>query len=135
MDIECIFCEIASGKLDSNIIYEDNDVLAFLDIDPINNGHILVVPRAHKLDIDEISEDELIKIMKIVNKMVILIKDTYNIDGYSIVQNGGEFNDIGHFHFHIVPRFNGDGFEWKSNDIIPEDFDVVLNELKKSLKN
>ncbi|MBQ8787792.1 MAG: HIT family protein [Oscillospiraceae bacterium] len=108
----CIFCDIAKHTLDANIVYEDNLIIAFLDSNPINEGHILIVPKEHYLDIDEIPEDITSHITFIAKKIVTALKTTYHPDGYSIMQNGGIFNDIGHFHLHIFPRYSGDGFDW-----------------------
>ena len=102
--MSCTFCKIANKEIESNIVYESNNIIAFLDIDPINEGHILVIPKEHYLDIDEIPKELLTRLLDITQKIVIAIKKTYNPNGYSIMQNGGKFNDIGHFHLHIFPR-------------------------------
>ncbi len=112
----CIFCDIAKHTLDANIIYEDNLIIAFLDSNPINEGHILIVPKEHYLDIDEIPEDITSHIMFVAKKIVTALKNIYHPDGYSIMQNGGIFNDIGHFHLHIFPRYSNDGFNWIDNE-------------------
>ncbi len=92
----CIFCDIAKHTLDTNIVYEDNVVIAFLDSNPINEGHILIVPKEHYLDIDEIPENINSYIISIAKKIVTTLKSIYHPDGYTIMQNGGIFNDIGH---------------------------------------
>lgn len=108
----CIFCDIAKHTLDANIVYEDDLITAFLDSNPINEGHILIVPKEHYLDIDEIPEEITSHITFIAKKIVTALKNIYRPDGYSIMQNGGIFNDIGHFHLHIFPRYSDDGFKW-----------------------
>lgn len=112
----CIFCNIAKHLTDAHIVYEDNVVIAFLDSDPINEGHILIVPKEHYSDIDGIPDEVSFHIMHIAKKIVTAIKAIYNPDGYSIMQNGGIFNDIGHFHLHIFPRYSDDGFGWTNNE-------------------
>lgn len=112
----CIFCDIAKHTLDANIVYEDNLIIAFLDSNPINEGHILIVPKEHYLDIDEIPEEITSHITFIAKKIVTALKNIYRPDGYSIMQNGGIFNDIGHFHLHIFPRYSDDGFDWTVNE-------------------
>ena len=111
--VNCIFCKIANKKIESNIVYESNNIIAFLDIDPINEGHILIVPKEHYLDIEELPADILNEIMELSQRIVKALKETYKPDGYSIMQNGGKFNEIGHFHLHIFPRYQNDGFGWK----------------------
>ena len=87
-------------------------VMAFLDMDPINEGHVLLVPKNHYLDVDEMPDEILTHLMLVSKKIVAVLKEIYKPDGYSIMQNGGEFNDIGHYHLHIFPRYKGDGFGW-----------------------
>lgn len=107
---ECIFCN--KEKIETDFIYEDDIVMAFMDIDPINEGHILLVPKKHYIDIDEIPDNELSHLILVSKKIVKNMKIRYKPDGYSIMQNGGQFNDIGHFHMHIFPRYKNDGFGW-----------------------
>lgn len=111
----CMFCKIAEKKMISNIIYEDKDLMAFLDNDPINEGHILLIPKKHFLDIDDLPEQLLHRLISTAKVIVKGIKNAYSPHGYSIMQNGGEFNDIGHFHIHIFPRYKNDGFSWTSS--------------------
>jgi len=110
--MDCIFCKIASGEKDCLRVYEDELVVAFMDIDPINEGHILLIPKAHYLDVDEMPDEILTHLMIVSKKIVSALKKVYTPNGYSIMQNGGEFNDVGHYHLHIFPRYAGDGFGW-----------------------
>lgn len=107
---ECVFCD--KNKIATDFVYEDNLVMAFMDSEPINEGHILVIPKEHYLDIDEVPDKILAHMMIVSKKIVSALKEIYKPNGYSIMQNGGEFNDIGHFHLHIFPRYTGDGFAW-----------------------
>jgi len=108
----CIFCKIANHEIEPNIVYENENVMAFLDMNPINEGHTLIIPKRHYLDADEIPDELLHELMDVSKKLVAAIKKAYNPDGYSIMQNGGEFNDVGHYHLHIFPRYQKDGFGW-----------------------
>ena len=114
--MNCIFCKITNKEIESNIVYENNNIIAFLDADPINEGHILIVPKKHYLDIEELPAEILNEIMELSQRIVKVFKTIYKPNGYSIMQNGGEFNDIGHFHLHIFPRYQNDGFGWISNE-------------------
>ncbi|WP_312923902.1 HIT family protein [Empedobacter brevis] len=109
----CIFCQIINKEISADIFFEDEELIAFLDIDPINKGHLLIVPKIHILDLDELNEKQLFHLMNITKSLLINLKKEYSIDGYSIMQNGGNFNDIGHFHLHLLPRYINDGFGWK----------------------
>ena len=106
----CVFCN--KENLTTDIVFEDELVMAFMDMDPINEGHILLVPKIHYLDVDEIPDETLSHLMIISKKIVVALKEIYKPDGYSIMQNGGVFNDVGHYHLHIFPRYSGDGFGW-----------------------
>lgn len=112
--MSCIFCN--RENISSDIIYEDDKVMAFMDIDPINEGHTLLIPKEHYLDVDEIPDELLSHLMIVSKKIVSAIKRTFDLDGYSIMQNGGDFNDIGHYHLHIFPRYKNDGFGWTSGE-------------------
>ena len=108
--MECVFCH--KEKLVTDIVYEDELVMAFMDMDPINEGHVLLVPKEHYLDADEMPDETLTHLMLVSKKIVSVIKEIYKPDGYSIMQNGGKFNEVGHYHRHIFPRYEGDGFGW-----------------------
>lgn len=108
----CVFCSIARHEIETNTVFENENIIAFLDMAPINEGHVLVVPKKHFLDVDEMPGELLHEITDISQKIVASIKKVYNPDGYSIMQNGGKFNDVGHYHMHIFPRYGNDGFRW-----------------------
>lgn len=108
--MKCIFCH--KENIITDFVYEDELVMAFMDMDPINEGHVLLVPKAHYLDVDEMPDEVLAHLMIVSKRIVSALKKVYNPAGYSIMQNGGEFNDVGHYHLHIFPRHAGDGFGW-----------------------
>ncbi len=110
--MQCVFCKIANKKIPVHTLYEDDAVMAFLDSDPIQEGHVLIIPKAHFLDVDELPEALLGRIMRLSQRVVTSLKKAYAPDGYSILQNGGACNDIGHYHLHIFPRHEKDGFGW-----------------------
>lgn len=131
--MDCIFCKIVKGELPVNLIYEDESIMCFLTIEPINEGHVLIIPKNHYLDADEIPTEIIVSIMELSKKMVRVIKEKYSPDGYSIMQNGGAFNDIGHYHMHIFPRCKGDGFGWIFSDSKHDFSQGIADELKEML--
>ncbi|MBS4537521.1 HIT family protein [Clostridium sp. D2Q-11] len=131
----CMFCKIVQGEIKANIIYEDELVIVFLDIDPINKGHLLIIPRKHKLDLDELSFEESSKIMEVSKMMIRVLKKQFNLDGYSIMQNGGEFNDIGHYHMHVFPRYKKDGFGWTFGEVEDHDLSDIGKKFIKEISN
>jgi len=81
-------------------------------MEPINKGHILIIPKSHYLDADELPDETACEIMRVSQRLLKALKKCYKFPGYSIMQNGGEFNDIGHYHMHLFPRYKQDGFSW-----------------------
>jgi histidine triad (HIT) family protein len=113
--VECLGCKIVNRlEPEVNIIHEDHYVVAVLDIDPFNDGHLLILPKKHYLDLEEIDEQTLAAIMNAALTMSRLIKKIFRPDGITICQNGGVFNDLTHYHMHVIPRYKGDGFSWSS---------------------
>lgn len=132
--IKCLFCEIVSGEIPCEKIYEDDLVIAFMDVEPINDGHVLVIPKAHKLDLDDLSEEEANRVMSVSRKVLKGIKKVYKCNGYSVMQNGGEFNDVGHYHMHIYPRYKDDGFGWIYGDFQVKDIHEEGKKLRENLE-
>ncbi len=103
---DCIFCQIIDKSIPSNIIYEDELILAFLDIFPVSNGHTIVIPKEHYLNIEDIPNSILAKVIIIVKELSIKIRQKLNVDGYNILQNNfsAAGQAVNHCHFHIIPR-------------------------------
>ena len=133
--MECPFCNIIKKQAEAHVVYESENIIAFLDIDPINEGHVLIVPKLHEASIDKMPINILNEIMETAQKIVTALKAVYNMDGYSIMQNGGEFCDFGHGHFHVFPRYKNDGFGWKYPEGAFEHSDKVAEQLKNALVN
>ena len=108
---DCIFCQIVKKKIPSKILFENEKVLAFLDIYPIFKGHTIVIPKNHYQNIEDSPESELIETFKIVKNLAVLIHKKLEIDGYNVLQNNFEAAGqvIQHFHVHIIPRSKDDG--------------------------
>ncbi len=113
----CLFCKIIDGEIPSTKVYEDDTVLAFLDIHPVNIGHTLVIPKAHHTNLYETEDKTLAHMMTVVKKLSIAVKGALNADGINIEMNNeaGAGQLIFHTHIHIIPRFSGDGLKhWPS---------------------
>lgn len=134
-DNNCIFCKIINKDLESYVIYEDKLVICFLDNDPINEGHILIVPKKHYCDVNEVDDESLERIISLYKILVGVIKDVFNPDGYTIMQNGGEFNEIGHYHMHIFPRYREDEFSLVCKEVERKHtFDHIKNIIENNLE-
>lgn len=100
--MECVFCQIAKGMLESHKVYEDEMSLAFLDIRPINPGHILVIPKEHVSSINELEEKVYLRFMNTVRKMSGIVEKVIKPKKVGLAVAGF---DIEHLHIHVVPMF------------------------------
>ena len=128
------FCEIIKRKSSAHIVYENEQLISFLDIEPINEGHVLIVPKQHVDTIEELSDETLTDIMGIAKKIVTALKEIYGNEGYSIMQNGGKFCDFGHAHFHVFPRYDNDGFGWTYGNKEKDVNEEIAEKLKDTLE-
>jgi histidine triad (HIT) family protein len=105
MSETCTFCNIAQKEAPANIVYEDEKVIAFMSIRPINIGHTLVVPKKHYENIYEIPEDEVAHLYTVVKKIAHAVQKAVSAEGIRIVQNNGEAAGqvVFHMHVHIIP--------------------------------
>ena len=112
MSHDCLFCKIVKGEIPCTKVYEDTDVLAFMDISPVVKGHTLVIPRAHFNPIMDTPPEALQKVIVIVQKIAQAQVKGLQADGINVTQaNGGVAGQvIPHIHFHVIPRFATDGF-------------------------
>lgn len=128
----CIFCRIISGEIPCQKIYEDDKVLAFLDIKPASVGHTLVITKKHYADLGEISEEDLSPLIVVVKKIGELIKTKLGMAGYSVLNNNGTAagQTVAHIHFHIIPRTNGDGLiTWSQRSYDPGEEEEIAKKL------
>ena len=114
VSMDCVFCRIIHGKEPSAKVYEDELVVAFLDINPINPGHTLVVPKRHVEYFDQLSDDEAVRMAIVVRRLAKAIIKAVKAHGYNILSNNGVVagQRIPHLHIHIIPRFKGDGYRF-----------------------
>ena len=110
----CIFCKIVEGSIPSVKIYEDELVLAFLDISPINFGHTLVIPKAHHTSIATIPEDVAGRMMLVGSRIGVAMRRGLQADGFNLHLSDGTVAGqvVMHAHLHVVPRWTDDGFHW-----------------------
>ena len=114
----CIFCKIVNGEIPSKKVYEDNDVIAILDISQATKGHTLVIPKKHYANILEIEDSEYIKVMKVLKNVTSKINDAYKPKGFNILNNCGEVagQTVMHYHVHIIPRYDKDDIKLEFTD-------------------
>ena len=110
-DRGCIFCAIVEGQAPAEVVFEDEETLAFMDINPANPGHTLVISKRHIQDIYGMDEETAAAVMRTAVRVARAIKRALQPDGMNLIQSneraGGQ--DIFHFHIHVIPRWYGDG--------------------------
>ena len=129
----CIFCDIISGKIPSKVVYEDDDVLAILDVSQVTYGHTLVMPKKHVDNILEADEETIDKVFKKVHALSKQIVSKTGALGCNILNNCGEVagQSVNHLHVHIIPRYGDDDAVslrfYESEEL---DLDEVLEKVK-----
>ena len=133
----CIFCKIVNNEIPSSKVYEDNDILSFMDINPNNKGHSLVITKKHIETFNEIPKDLLQKLILIVQKVSNSVQDSTSCHGYNIVMNNKKASGqlVPHVHFHIIPRFENDNVasDWKTTKYNENEIDEYANAIKKKI--
>ncbi len=124
---DCIFCKIIKGEIPSYTIYEDEKMKAFLDVNPVSNGHVLLIPKKHYKNFLD-TPDELIKEMYhiIKTKIYPLLEEKLQITGLSICQIG---KDVNHYHIHLIPQYENEEFDFKYNKENIKDVEEIYNKL------
>jgi len=133
---DCVFCKIINGEIPANIVYENGKVLAFLDINPINRGHTLIVSKKHYENISEITEDCLRDVVVVAKKIAGAMEIGLGAEGINILHASGKAaqQSVFHFHIHLVPRYRDDGLNtWPKSKYKEEDFKEVTEEIKKAI--
>jgi len=135
---DCIFCKIVKGEIPSVKVYEDESVLAFMDINPINDGHTLVIPKKHAENIFEIEAKDLLAVMEVAHKIARAIKESLKPEALTVVQLNGRLAGqmVPHLHVHLIPRREGDALK-VSWEMIPGDMEKIkaaAEKIKSALK-
>jgi histidine triad (HIT) family protein len=109
---QCIFCEILGGNSPASFTYEDDTVVAFMDVQPITHGHMLVVPREHAVLMSEVNETVAMRTFRVARKLSSVVRGALGATGVNLFVADGEtaFQDVPHFHVHVIPRYPNDGF-------------------------
>jgi histidine triad (HIT) family protein len=105
----CVFCRIAQKQVPASIVYEDEKVMAFLDIRPLNEGHALVISKEHYENIFDIPRELIEYVHGVTKRIALAVEETTKADGISIIQQNGEAagQEIFHLHIHVIPRYEG----------------------------
>ena len=138
---DCIFCKIKNGEIPCAKVFENEHVLAFLDIGQVTKGHTIVIPKVHKENIYELTPDIAKNFFEAVPKISNAIKTKYNPAGLNLLNNNGELagQTVFHYHMHIIPRYGkGDGFGavWKShaNQYTTQNLQDIAKEISEAIE-
>ncbi len=131
-----IFEKIIKREIPADIVYEDNNTIAFLDIRPNNPGHTLVVPKTHARNIFDIDDKTLDSLMHTVRRIAAPIRDAVNADGMNIIINNeraaGQI--IFHIHLHLIPRFTDDGLKgWPHKECTPNEASAIAKKIRAKI--
>ncbi len=133
----CVFCKIVSGEIPSVKVYEDEGFLAFMDIGPVNKGHVLVIPKKHAETFVDLTEEEAAELFKRVNRIAKAVKLGLGADGLNIIINVGKASgqEVFHVHTHIIPRFENDGmkFGWRKLSYNDNEMEEYAERIRKAI--
>ncbi len=133
---DCIFCKIVAREIPAQIVYEDEGTLAFLDINPVNPGHTLVVPKKHSMDVFEIDEHDWAAVMKTSRIVAHALEKALKTDGINLGMNNraGAGQVIFHAHVHVMPRFKGDPHSlWPGKPYAEGEFEATGEKVRAAL--
>jgi len=132
--MDCIFCKIAAGEIPAHKVYEDESVVAFLDIAHFTQGHTLILPKSHHADLLDTPDEIVAKIAVLAKDLAANYKPTLSADGFNVNNNCGEVagQEIMHYHVHLIPRYSDSTFSIK---VVNKDENVDLNQVAAKLRN
>ncbi len=113
-DPECVFCGIVAGGIEGSFVYQDEHVVAFLDINPVNPGHLMVIPRAHMRLLEDMDEETGAHVFRVAQRLTQSLRESgLRCEGINLFLADGEAasQEVPHLHLHVFPRFKGDAFK------------------------
>ncbi len=134
---DCIFCKMTAGEIPVTKIYEDEVVLAFLDIGPLSDGHTLLIPKEHFERLHDCPSELLGEVCSCLGRIAKAVAGAMNADGYNVLCNNGRAAGqlVGHLHFHIIPRRTGDGVfdRWPASRYRQGQIETIAAKIRKNL--
>lgn len=133
----CIFCKIANGEIPANVVYEDNDFIAILDLSPATKGHILLIPKQHASNLLELPDDIASKVLPVAKKIVNAQKEVLSFNNFNLIQNNGRIagQTVEHFHLHLIPRYSIDEISlWAPHENDPSVTKELAEEIRAKIK-
>ncbi|OQA51941.1 MAG: HIT-like protein [candidate division WS2 bacterium ADurb.Bin280] len=137
MKKDCVFCRIVGKELPSHLVYEDDKVSAFLDINPVSLGHTLIVPKEHYADLLQTPDEVAGHMMMVAKKISHSLEETVGADGFNLGLNNGETAGqvVDHLHLHVMPRFKNDGLKlWPGKQVDPENLEKIAKRMRSFIR-
>ncbi|MDP6637041.1 MAG: HIT family protein [Phycisphaerae bacterium] len=134
-DSDCLFCKIVAGEIQAVKVLEDDTCVAFMDIGPLADGHVLLIPKMHAETLDEMPADQAGRMLKHLPALVKAVQSATSCQGVNVLQNNGRVahQEIMHVHFHVIPRNEGDefSFNWPAGSYAPG----LMEELAEGIRS
>ena len=129
---DCIFCKIINGELPSKTVYEDDLIKVIMNTNPSSNGHLLVLPKEHYVNILDVPEEIVNHSFKVIrDNLYPMLKEKLECLGLTIAENNELGQEIRHFHIHLTPRYENDNVDFSYNKDMLDDIDIVFEKLTK----
>ncbi len=135
-DVNCIFCKIVNGDIPCAKLYEDDDVMAFLDVNPVTYGHALVISKDHYANFLSTPKDVMNKVMNVAQRIGQVQIEQLGAKGINILTNCKEAagQEVQHFHVHVIPRYtSSDGFKLELKQLKDVNLPAIAKEIKEKL--
>jgi histidine triad (HIT) family protein len=133
-DDDCIFCKIAAGDMESEVVAEDEHTVSFMDINPWTRGHALVIPRRHSRNLYEIVDEDLDRTVEGAKRLALMMRDRLGCDGVNLLNScePAAWQTVFHFHVHVIPRYEDDPLRLpgKPMDVDQDELAEVASELR-----
>jgi histidine triad (HIT) family protein len=135
MPDDCIFCKIAAGEMAAEIVQEDEQTVAFMDINPWTRGHALVIPRRHSRNLHDVPDDDLRDTVSAAKRLAERMRDRLRCDGVNLLNSAepAAWQAVFHFHVHVIPRYEDDPLQlpWLPEPADPDELAAVASELRR----
>jgi len=136
---QCIFCQIGAGKIPAELVWDDADACAFLDIGPLAEGHLLLIPKKHYVTVDAMPAAEAGKLLRHIPALVRAVQLATKCEGVNVLQNNGRaaHQVVPHVHFHIIPRSAGDAFDfnWPASQYQPGQMAQLCQAIRRQMES
>ncbi len=129
---DCIFCKIINNELPSKTVYEDDIIKVIMNINPNTNGHLLVLPKKHLVNLMDTDNETINHMLNVVReKLYPMLKEKIKCEGLTLAQNNELGQEIKHYHLHLIPRYQNDNADFNYNKDILKEVEDVYNDLTK----